>query len=141
VDSFVADLSRLAGLVCAAPDEGLIKCAFVCGLPEAVQTQIQASCLLVSMSLPDIVEKARCLVSRRDVCLLSAQGALHKHPGARKGGRRPSCYECGSEEHLLRGCPSRNKGVDSGRFCFVCGDKGHLSPSCPLKRTQPAKNE
>ena len=96
VDCFAAELSRLVGLVSAAPDMGLLKCAFVCGLPETVQTQIQASCLLASMSLPDIVEKARSLVSCRDeghLCLVSGHNSFRGQSGGRNFRRRQKCYE------------------------------------------------
>lgn len=140
VDSFVAELTRLVGLVCSAPDDELIKCAFICGLPESVQSQMQASCLLSNMSLSETVAKARSLVPCRDLCLVSTRSVSRKQSDVRSGRRHLRCYECGSEEHLVRRCPKK-RGESNGRYCFVCGDKDHLAPSCPQKKTQPSKNE
>ena len=137
VDSYVAELTRLVGLVCTSPDDGLVKCAFVCGLPESIQKQIQASCSVATMTLSEVVGKARNLLPRRDMCLISARDVTHKQSGAR---RRVACFECGSEEHMIRNCPKK-KGSSPGRFCFVCGEMDHLAPSCSQRKTQPVKNE
>ncbi len=71
VDGFAADLVRLVSLVCDRPDDRLTKCAFICGLPEEVRSQIQASCLVASMSLSEVISKARSLVTNRERCFVS----------------------------------------------------------------------
>jgi hypothetical protein len=148
VDVFLADLKRLAGLVdsCGASDQWL-KCAFIAGLPDHVRAQLRAACSISSMSLEDVLGRARALLwSSSETCMVSAV--------ARSAGRGQvvTCYACGEVGHLKRLCPRRGSATfqpivtqgreRSVRRCFVCGDLSHMANACPNRfDAQAAKNE
>lgn len=149
VDVYLADLSRVASLVSTKVDEDWIKCAFVCGLPEDIKSQMLASCSLAPMALHDVVEKARGLVSTRDTCFA---GVVEN---SRRNGLRPTqCYRCNGFGHVARECATadgadkikgagaygrRNGGGD--RHCYVCGKVGHMASTCSARKIEPSKNE
>lgn len=158
VDVYLADLTRLALLVSPERNEQWLLSAFVCGLPDDVKAQMQAACSLKTMALPEVVEKARSLVTTKESCFASVNGSGgvggggfrgnasvgQRRPGAggSPGGRdgRISCFSCGGTGHIQRDCPSR-KNSAAGRFCYVCGGPGHMAQSCPQRKTEPAKND
>ena len=145
VDVYLAELKKLAGLVSDNIDEAWLKCAFVCGLPDEVKSQMQAACSLKKMDLDEVVEKARSLVGTREACFASATD---------RGRGLMQCFLCGGGGHMARECPSSssgrgrrgmggsNRGGGGGgdRACYSCGKSGHLSRSCP-SRTDVSKNE
>ena len=63
-----------------------------------------------------------------------------------------TCYNCGSDEHLVGACPNppterseRKRGSDReftprpvvlNKACYMCGESGHLSSTCPQKPEQ-----
>lgn len=113
VDVYLADIRRLAGLVCPKPDDALIKCAFVCGLPEAAKCQLQAITSLDSLPLADVAARARTLMA--NVSSYSAAAARSRlpqpqagHSARRQPAARRRCFVCGSETHLVRSCPQRH---------------------------------
>ena len=61
VDAFLADLRRLASLAEIESAE-FIRCAFVCGLPSDVSSQLRAGARILNADLPAIVEQARVLM-------------------------------------------------------------------------------
>jgi len=140
-DVFLADLKRLAGLVDGASDQWL-KCAFIAGLPDHLRSQLRAACSFGTMSLDDVLGRARALLRSSETCMVSA---------TRKAG--VTCFFCGERGHIRRQCPrvssptssdrptSRDQGQGTRR-CFVCGDPSHLASVCPNRfRPREGKNE
>jgi hypothetical protein len=129
VDVFLADLTRLAMLVTKSAAEEWVKCAFVAGLPNDVRKQLQASCLLATMKLAEVVDKARSLVSSTERCFASINTAAgYRKPVRRSGG--VMCFTCKKEGHMSRDCSQRTQ---YQRKCFVCDEPGHFAVSCPVK--------
>ena len=109
VDVYLADVRRLAGLVCAKPDDSLVKCAFVCGLPDHIKTQLQAVSTLDSLPLFEVAERARVLLSH-ETAHSAAAAAARTTSRSQPTRPRPSlrrCFICNSAEHLIRNCPLR----------------------------------
>ena len=134
VDVYVADLKRIASLVSGTKDEDWIKCAFVCGLPDEVKSQLQAACSLAKMALHEVVEKARSLVASKEVCFTS----VARETGIGRGRGMMQCYRCNGFGHMARECPNNYKengrsdrdNVRVDRVCFNCGKSGHMSRTC-----------
>ena len=151
---YFADLTRIVKLVDSRICDKYIKCAFIAGLPSEMKKQLKAACKLNTMSLSEVVDRARTLAkSDENVCF-----AAIKSPDRRR------CYRCGQEGHMSRWCPSIAKNDQTPRNvkcfgcsysghvvkdcpnkfqrrrCYVCGDACHLAPACPLK-FQQSKNE
>jgi hypothetical protein len=129
VDVFLSDLKKLAGLVCdVTANEQWVKCAFVNGLNEETKKQLIAACELETMSLEDVAERARMLVS-------SSKNGLHAAAAMKKVNtepqpRLPTCYSCHKEGHISRFCNEKKKGPVK---CYVCGDIGHMASVCRQK--------
>ena len=145
VHVYLADLKRLAALVSPNKDEDWLTAAFVCGLPEEMRSQMQAACSLGTMTLAEVVVKARGLVTAKEACFVSVRsqprsGAVRKEPAPSASWSRISCFTCRKNGHISRNCPERKESA-SDRFCYVCGGSNHLSMSCPQRKTEPAKNE
>ena len=154
VDVYLAELNRIAALISSAVDEEWIKCAFICGLPGDMKSQIQAACSLSTMKLSEVVEKARTLVSVRETCFVSISGG-----GQKAGVKSIRCFRCDGYGHMARECSSNNgRGSDDhvghgatgrrqigrgggNRHCYVCGDVEHLAVQCPSRKKMAAKNE
>ena len=126
VELYLADLTRLGRLaVRGGVSDDLLKCAFVAGLPEAERRSLKAGCMLESMSLDEVVERARIVVStsmRENVC---AAAARRKFEYSRPL-RVMRCTVCNQEGHLRRQCPNRVI-----RRCFICDSDEHLVRNCP----------
>ena len=78
--NYLADLCRLARLVNVVSEE-LLKKAFVVGLPSSVARALRASPKVSSLSLPEIVERARVLMAKlvqRPVVAAAARGVAPK---------------------------------------------------------------
>ncbi|KAI0985923.1 hypothetical protein GJ496_009250 [Pomphorhynchus laevis] len=62
VDAYLADLTRIFGIITTVHNEDFLKCAFVKGLPASVKSQLIASSNFSDMQLCDIVVKARSML-------------------------------------------------------------------------------
>ena len=135
VDVYLSDLKKLASLVDGAGNnEEWMKCAFVNGLREETKKQLIAACELEKMSLAEVAERARMLVS--------ADRSFHAVVAIKKGNadrytthadRKPRpviCYSCNKEGHISRFCSARKETTPK---CYCCGESGHVATVCPQK--------
>lgn len=124
VDAFLSDLRRLTGLSGVESDD-LLRCAFVCGLPEDVSSQLRASSRINEAELTEVLEVARVLMDER------IQGAFVAAQGARvrdSGQKTIKCFECGGN-HPARFCKRK-----SAIICWRCEEPGHIARNCPNAR-------
>ena len=139
MDVYLSELRRLGRLVSKnLPDEWL-KCAFVNGLPDDVKLQLKAATAVDSMSIAEVVERARIILS----VMSCSTGMVARTSGSRAGATREppkemrSCFVCGETNHFARKCPRRRKLI-----CFACGEEGNRAAECPSRRSsEPPKNE
>ena len=129
VDTFLSDLRRLAGLA-GINSEELIRCAFVCGLPSDISSQLRASVRIEEAELPTTLEQARVLMDERVQgafvsARIDAQAARGRHPVFRKS----RCSHCGGD-HLSHFC--RRKQI----VCWRCGLSGHFARNCSSEQPQ-----
>jgi hypothetical protein len=125
VDVFLADLRRLACLANIDSD-GLIRCAFICGLPTDVSAQLRASVRITSADLSVVAEQARILMGGR---IHGAMVAIN--PRATKDQRKIVCHECGGD-HPVRFCKNKKQEKQENRQSFACWNcgGGHLARNC-----------
>ena len=119
VDVYVANIKRLVNLMGQSVPEPLIKCAFVTGLPMDVATQLKALMAVESMALPEVICRARMILSTRK------QTAGPCAVGRPSTPRTIQCYTCGASGHMARQCPKRRNIV-----CYGCGETGHIKKNC-----------
>lgn len=139
VDVFLADLQRLSSIFGGIADVGL-GCAFVAGLPESARHALQTGARMESLSLSEIVDRARAILRRDDVPEVAAAA---EHRGQVSHCQDATvCYSCGQPNHLARNCLRGRGGRNSGqggrrggmggrRLCFRCNRPGHLAAHCP----------
>lgn len=132
VDAYLADLRRLAALAEIESAE-LIRCAFVCGLPTDVSSQLRAGVRILDADLHTIVEQARVLMDERthgafaaarphDIRHTSEQNYVTRR-------RRLKCSRCGGD-HPLRFCKLKSI------ICWNCDEAGHVARNCPSQAKQ-----
>lgn len=137
VDVFLAELRKLASAFGGVSDDTLA-CAFVAGLPEASRRLLRAGARIESMSIFDIVLRARTIVTDSESPPLCAAG---------RSGREQTCFECGMPNHIAKNCLRRRatqsthrlstderpnvRSAGGRRRCFRCNSFGHLIAACP----------
>ena len=127
VDAYLADLRRLAALAEIESDE-LIRCAFVCGLPADVSSQLRAGVRILDADLHTIVEQARVLMDERTQGAFAAarprdiQRTTERNYVKPRG--RPTCSRCGGD-HQFRFCKLKSV------VCWCCDQVGHIARNCP----------
>ena len=125
VDVYMSDLRRLARLARIENDE-LLRCAFVCGLPQDISAQLRASAKIEKASLPTILEQARVYLSERiHGSAMVACGRSKEDPSTspsafrtaenKDNRKKMSCYNCGGD-HPVCFCKEK-KNVS----CWNCG--------------------
>ena len=144
VDSYLADVRRLAGLA-GGFDEKAIASAFVFGLPDRVRCLLRTNARMSDMSVTQLVECARAILAEDSAVTAAAREVprrdqLSKRPDGddkTQPERLPVCFSCGQQGHFARGCGVRTN--TASRFhrkietmrCFRCGNVGHKAPVCP----------
>lgn len=136
VDVYLADLRRLAGHFGGISDEGL-GCAFVAGLPEAARHVLRAGCRLESMSISQLLTRARAVLTDDSLGVGSPTHASclsqHATTPASSDGAAVRCLSCNQLNHYARDClvgrGARRGGRGSVR-CYNCGRRGHVAAMC-----------
>jgi hypothetical protein len=135
VDVFLAALKKLAKSFGGVPNKTL-SCAFVAGLPDSVRHTLRAASRMESMTLEQILSRARVIMAEEPRVVCAGYG---RRPGEQTKTRAPVnnlCFECGGPNHFARDCTQRRRGErraqqnPKGR-CFRCGAIGHRAASCP----------
>ncbi|KAI0985745.1 hypothetical protein GJ496_011070 [Pomphorhynchus laevis] len=103
VDVYLADLTRLFGIITTVHNEDFLKCVFVNGLPASVKSQLIISSNFSDMQLCDIVVKARSITVNNDrdkniQCFTCHKTGHRSRDYPTKPIQR--CYNCGSRDHL-----------------------------------------
>ena len=155
VDVFLADLKRLASLFGGLSSDGMC-CAFMAGLPDRLKQILRAGARMGSLTLDEVVDRARAVMKDEDDAPDVAAGLVR----APRGGRRPvSCFGCGEIGHLVRHCsrndrnrreeepqrgqwPGHRSPMRPGRDtiqCFRCRGWGHTAARCASR--EQSENE
>ena len=144
VDVYLADLKRLSSLF-GCTSEKLISCAFTSGLPDRVKQALRAGARIESMTLSEIVERARMLLTEdadKDIVFFG-RGRYYEKERVSKSNdfqrkvKSRLCFSCGKPNHFARDCPFTDSGsrpatfVES-RVCFKCDKPGHIAKNCDL---------
>lgn len=129
VDVYLSDLRRLAKLAEIDSDE-LICCAFICGLPSDISSQLRAGSRISASDLSEIVKRARVLMDERIQGAMVAVGSTKTGYKASKFStsnmqRRIECYACGGNHHV-RYCKQVREIT-----CWRCQRVGHIAKNCP----------
>lgn len=133
VDVYLAQLRQIASQFGGVSDKTLT-CAFVAGLPDSVRQALRASSRMESLSLVEILARARAVMVDHCVPIAAAQVATSV-----RGVSSPQlCYECHQPNHVARDCLLRRRGAGSDlrskggrRRCFKCDSPHHLASTCP----------
>ncbi len=146
VDVFLAHLRQLATQF-GGVSERALTCAFVAGLPDEVRQTLRASSRMESLTLVEILSRARAIMVDGH---LPAAAAARLTSSRRGVGPPRLCYECHQPNHLARDCFLRRRGISGdgrakgGRRCFRCDSPHHLAADCPGKangeRSAPASS-
>lgn len=114
VDVYIADIRRLAKLS-GGLQEAAVGSAFVHGLPENVRKMLRANARAAEMSVLQLVECARGILSDGDT--EPAAAALDQKNEYRD--TRQTAYGRHRRKREFTGC------------CYRCGERGHISANCP----------
>ena len=130
VDVFLADLKRLLSLCEGdAVPPGILRCAFVNGLPSDVRLQVVAQPGAAGYSAEKLLPIVKAIVSavsrpEEELCAATRVGRF------RRPQRPVKCYKCGIEGHVASRCASQ--AVREGTSCYRCGSAAHYVRDCPV---------
>ena len=131
VDVYLAELTELTVLFGGLPERALAY-KFLAGLPTGAKQLLRACSNVDSLSLKDLVDRARTVMKDnselRDPVIAAAQSTLSDDRLSQgsnpRGGAR--CYRCGGQGHIARNCWRRLTAVR----CFRCNETGHMARDC-----------
>ena len=146
VDVYLADLRNLSSLFGGIPEKALT-CAFVAGLPDSVKQLLRASSRIETLTLEEVLARARAVMTEDQVCVGTAAVAagIRYEARSQQSNKRKmaTCFECGESNHIARDCvrrrsgPSRTNEHDRRRSmrCFQCNGFGHRAAECSGNET------
>ena len=118
--------------------EHVVKLTIITGFPESVSKELQQVHDIDTLSVSDVLARARVLTRNTKVGEMAApaMGGVGQK-GSSKGGKREplKCYECGGP-HLARHC-AKKKTTEFG--CYECGGP-HLVKHCDQKTENQKKS-
>ena len=133
VDVYMSDLRRLARLSKIESDD-VIRCAFICGLPADVSSQLRIAATTNTMELSAVVVQARVLMSDR---LHGAMAVHAKHDETRStGGISASRSSHRADDYSVPSSGDRQQRYQQQQrrviVCYKCGKEGHIARYCRL---------
>ena len=128
VDVYMTDLRKLARIAQISTDVLLMR-AFIVGLPPIVSRELRAATKVETLTLKDVVDRARSLMAElveKPIGLFAANAMQEKTDAPVSKTQAPSrrCYRCGGP-HLIKFCDAKSKIT-----CWNCGREGHMSRDC-----------
>ena len=131
VDVYLAELTKLTVLFGGLPERALA-CKFLARLPTGAKQLLRASSNIDSLSLKDLVDRARTVMKDnselRDPVIAAAQSTPSDDRPSQGSSSRSGavCYRCGGQGHIARNCWRRLTAVR----CFRCNETGHMARDC-----------
>jgi hypothetical protein len=137
VDSYAADLKRLAKSVDPNGSEEYVKCFFIRGLPDRIKTQLMSASSVKPLELSEMISLARVLVATTTSASvennpwISAVSHEKIEETSRQQKFRQECYLCRKFGHIARHCPCRYSKEERNVIkCYSCGEEGHIATHC-----------
>lgn len=138
VDVYLADIKRLVAL-CEGGEErspGMVRCAFVSGLPQVARAQVLALPQVATKSAEALLPQVKSILSAQrrgaeEVCAAADAYLPKKAPYQRShsGVGLQHCFKCGQGGHFAAFC--KKSAVKEGMGCFRCGSRHHYVRACP----------
>ena len=106
------------------------------GFPDSISVELQQLPDVATMSVSDLIPRARVLtVNRASTSMVTTGAVAYSRPFVSKEGRQKQgvervnfkgkCFRC-EGPHMARECPERRPVK-----CYACGQEGHISYNCP----------
>lgn len=133
VDVYLADIKRLVSL-CEGGDVGsvgMVRCAFVAGLPQGTRAQVLALPQVATQSAEVLLPSVKSILSaqRREAEVCAAGSASFPKRAHGSSGVQSRCFKCGRGGHYAAYCTA--SAVGEGPGCFRCGSRLHFIRNCP----------
>ena len=93
VDVFMAELRKLATPLGGLSDK-VLSCAFVAGLPDAVRQLLRASCRMDTLSLEQLLARARAVMTEESDVIAAARADVPRSKKSTAAVSGPVCFEC-----------------------------------------------